>query len=34
MLTDFFGGKQLNKDVDPDEAVAIGAAMQASVLLG
>jgi len=27
MLKDFFGGKQLNKDVDPDEAVAIGAAM-------
>jgi heat shock 70kDa protein 1/2/6/8 len=34
MLTDFFGGKALNKSINPDEAVAYGAAVQAAVLTG
>jgi heat shock protein 1/8 len=34
MLSDFFNGKQLNKSVNPDEAVAYGAAVQAAVLSG
>jgi heat shock protein 1/8 len=34
MLSDFFGGKQLNKSINPDEAVAYGAAIQAAVLSG
>lgn len=34
MLSDFFGGKELNKTINPDEAVAYGAAVQASVLSG
>jgi len=34
MLTDFFGGKTLNKSINPDEAVAYGAAVQAAVLTG
>ena len=29
LLQDFFGGKQLNKSINPDEAVAYGAAVQA-----
>ena len=34
LLTDFFGGKELNKSINPDEAVAYGAAVQAAVLTG
>ncbi|GAQ85123.1 hypothetical protein KFL_002200085 [Klebsormidium nitens] len=34
MLTDFFAGKQLNKSINPDEAVAYGAAVQAAILSG
>lgn len=34
MLKDFMGGKELNKSVHPDEAVAYGAAVQAAVLSG
>ena len=28
LLTDFFDGKELNKGINPDEAVAYGAAVQ------
>jgi len=34
MISDFFGGKELNKGVNPDEAVAYGAAVQAHILSG
>lgn len=34
LLSDFFGGKELNKSVNPDEAVAYGAAVQAAILSG
>jgi heat shock protein 1/8 len=34
MLSEFFGGKELNKSVNPDEAVAYGAAIQAAILSG
>ena len=34
MLQDFFNGKGLNKSINPDEAVAYGAAVQAAVLTG
>lgn len=34
MLQDFMGGKELNKSIHPDEAVAYGAAVQAAVLSG
>tara|TARA_E500000178_G_C17038017_1_gene764596 strand:- start:7695 stop:9596 length:1902 start_codon:yes stop_codon:yes gene_type:complete len=33
-LSDFFNGKALNKSVNPDEAVAYGAAVQAAILNG
>ncbi|CAF0736919.1 unnamed protein product [Adineta steineri] len=32
ILQDFFNGKQLNKSINPDEAVAYGAAIQAAIL--
>ena len=34
LLQDFFGGKELNKSINPDEAVAYGAAVQAAFLCG
>jgi heat shock 70kDa protein 1/2/6/8 len=34
LLSNFFGGKELNKSVNPDEAVAYGAAVQAAILVG
>lgn len=34
MLSDFFNGKELNKSINPDEAVAYGAAVQAAILSG
>jgi heat shock protein 1/8 len=32
LLKDFFNGKELNKTINPDEAVAYGAAVQAAIL--
>jgi len=34
LLSEFFNGKQLNKSINPDEAVAFGAAVQAAILKG
>ena len=34
LLKDFFNGKELNKTINPDEAVAYGAAVQAAILRG
>eukprot|EP01125_Pyxidicula_operculata_P022299 TRINITY_DN903_c0_g1_i3.p1 TRINITY_DN903_c0_g1~~TRINITY_DN903_c0_g1_i3.p1 ORF type:complete len:643 (-),score=181.43 TRINITY_DN903_c0_g1_i3:21-1949(-) len=34
MLREFFNGKELNKSINPDEAVAYGAAVQAALLSG
>ncbi|MBD5074384.1 Hsp70 family protein, partial [Xanthomonas citri pv. citri] len=34
MLRNFFNGKQLNKTIHPDEAVAYGAAVRAALLSG
>ncbi|KAK8747732.1 hypothetical protein OTU49_016564 [Cherax quadricarinatus] len=34
MLQDFFNGKDLNKSINPDEAVAYGAAVQGAILTG
>jgi len=34
LLSDFFNGKELNKSVNPDEAVAYGAAVQAAIMTG
>lgn len=34
LLQDFFDGKQLNKSINPDEAVAYGAAVQAANMAG
>jgi L1 cell adhesion molecule like protein len=34
LLSDFFNGKTLNKGLNPDEAVAYGAAVQAAILSG
>merc|ERR1712012_1247646 len=34
MLQDFFNGKQLNRSINPDEAVAYGATVQAAILQG
>merc|ERR1711937_44121 len=33
-LQDYFNGKELNKSINPDEAVAYGAAVQAAILCG
>jgi len=33
-VSEYFGGRQLNKSINPDEAVAYGAAVQAAVLTG
>jgi L1 cell adhesion molecule like protein len=32
MLSEFFGGKELSRSINPDEAVAYGAAIQAAIL--
>jgi L1 cell adhesion molecule like protein len=34
LLSSFFNGKELNKSINPDEAVAYGAAVQAAILSG
>lgn len=34
LLSDYFNGKELNKSVNPDEAVAVGASIQAAILSG
>ena len=34
LLQDYFNGKELNKSINPDEAVAYGAAVQAAILNG
>jgi L1 cell adhesion molecule like protein len=34
LITEFFGGKEPNRSINPDEAVAYGAAIQAAILTG
>jgi len=34
LLQDFFNGKELNRSINPDEAIAYGAAVQAAILTG
>ena len=34
LLSDFFNGKELNKSLNPDEAIAYGATVQAAILTG
>ncbi len=34
MLSEYFNGKELNRSINPDEAVAYGAAVQAAILSG
>jgi L1 cell adhesion molecule like protein len=34
MIQEFFNGKEPNRSINPDEAVAYGAAVQAAILTG
>ena len=34
ILSQYFNGKELNKEINPDEAVAYGAAVQGAILSG
>ncbi len=34
MIRTYFGGKEPNRSINPDEAVAYGAAVQAAILKG
>ena len=34
LVSDFFNGKESNKSINPDEAVAYGAAVRAAILSG
>jgi len=34
LISEYFGGKELNRSINPDEAVAYGAAVQAAILTG
>ena len=34
LLKEYFNGKELNRSINPDEAVAYGAAVQAAILTG
>lgn len=34
LLTEFFNGKEPNRSINPDEAVAYGAAVQGAILSG
>jgi len=34
MIQEFFNGKEPNKSINPDEAVAYGAAVQGAILVG
>jgi L1 cell adhesion molecule like protein len=34
LLSEYFGGRELNKTINPDEAVAYGAAIQAAIITG
>ena len=34
LISDYFNGKELNKSINPDEAVAYGAAVQGAILIG
>jgi heat shock protein 1/8 len=34
LLSEFFDGRPLNKEINPDEAVAYGAAVQGAILSG